>query len=98
DFTAKDFRTWAGTVLAAITLNMQGKFETKEQAKANVRAAITAVSKILGNTPAICRACYVHPAVVESYLKGDLVEALQKIQEAHEVDLYSIEAAVLKFL
>jgi DNA topoisomerase-1 len=98
DFTAKDFRTWAGTVLAAITLNMQGQFETKKQAKANVRAAIAAVSKILGNTPAICRACYVHPAVIESYLNGNSAEALQKIQGAQELDLYWIEAAVLKFL
>ena len=62
DFTAKDFRTWAGTLLAALALNVQGKFETDKQAKANVKTAICAVAELLGNTPAICRKCYVHPA------------------------------------
>src|SRR5204863_2214887 len=55
DFTAKDFRTWAGTVLAAMALHAQKKFETKKQAEANVRDAIKAVAQILGNTAAICR-------------------------------------------
>jgi DNA topoisomerase-1 len=63
DFTAKDFRTWAGTVLATIALSTAGAFETKKQAKANLKRAIGAVAKILGNTPAVCRQCYVHPAV-----------------------------------
>jgi DNA topoisomerase I len=101
DFSAKDFRTWAGTVLAAIALNAQEKFETKKQAKANIKNAIGAVAKILGNTPAICRKCYVHPAVLETYLNGDLIEGLkQKTEEALEqdVDLRSGEAAILKFL
>src|SRR2546430_14624294 len=62
NFTAKDFRTWAGTVLAAIALNAQGEFETKKQANANVKTAVCAVAQLLGNTPAICRKCYVHPA------------------------------------
>src|SRR4029079_5538037 len=64
DFTAKDFRTWSGTVLAAIALNVAGPFETQKQAKANVKNAIGAVAKILGNTPAVCRKCYIHPAVL----------------------------------
>jgi DNA topoisomerase-1 len=102
DFTAKDFRTWAGTVLAAMALNVQQPFETKKQAKANVKDAITAVSKILGNTPAICRKCYVHPAVLETYLDGDLIEGLKtKTDEALEenlADLRDDEIAVLKFL
>src|SRR5207253_9532705 len=68
NFTAKDFRTWAGTVLAAIALNAQGEFQTKKQAKANLKTAICAVAQLLGNTPAICRKCYVHPAIVEGYL------------------------------
>src|SRR5205085_2688493 len=78
DFTAKDFRTWAGTVLAAIALNAVGEFETKKQAKTNIKNAISAVSKILGNTPAICRKCYVHPAVLETYLDGNSIEGLKK--------------------
>src|SRR5216117_626694 len=68
NFTAKDFRTWAGTVLAAIALGAQGEFETKKRAKANVKTAICAVAELLGNTAAICRKCYVHPAIVEAYL------------------------------
>ena len=102
DFTAKDFRTWAGTVLMALALNAQESFQTKKQAKANVRSAITAVSKILGNTPAVCRKCYVHPAVLESYLDGNLIEGLKmKTEEGIEekVDnLRSDEIAVLRFL
>jgi DNA topoisomerase-1 len=102
DFSAKDFRTWAGTVLAAIALNEQEKFETKKQAKANIKTAIRAVAKILGNTPAICRKCYVHPAVLEAYLTGNSIEGLkQRTDEALEkedVDLRSDEAEILKFL
>lgn len=102
DFTAKDFRTWAGTVMAAIALQAVGGFETKKQAKANIKNAISAVSKMLGNTPAICRKCYIHPAVLESYLSGNAIEGLkQKTQEALEseaIDLREGEAAILKFL
>jgi len=102
DFTAKDFRTWAGTVLMALALNAQESFQTKKQAKANVRSAITAVSKILGNTPAVCRKCYVHPAVLESYLDGNLIEGLKmKTEEGIEEkldNLRSDEIAVLRFL
>lgn len=101
DFTAKDFRTWGGTVLAAIALNAVGAFETKKQAKANVKNAIGAVSKVLGNTPAICRKCYVHPAVLESYLDGKSIEGLkQKTEEVLEEapDLREGERAILKFL
>jgi DNA topoisomerase I len=101
DFTAKDFRTWAGTVLMALALNVQEGFKTKKQAKANVRDAITAVSKILGNTPAVCRKCYVHPAVLESYLDGDLIEGLKKTEEGiqeNRDNLRSDEIAVLRFL
>src|SRR6185295_8285380 len=85
DFTAKDFRTWAGTVMAAIALQAVGAFETKNQAKANIKAAIGAVSKMLGNTPAICRKCYVHPAVLETYLSGNSIEGLkQRAKDALE--------------
>jgi DNA topoisomerase I len=102
DFTAKDFRTWAGTVMAAIALNEVGAFENKTQAKRNVRDAIHAVAKMLGNTPAICRKCYVHPIVFETYLSGAAIEGLKKraeetLTESLE-DLSSAEAAVLAFL
>jgi len=102
EFTAKDFRTWAGTVLAAMALKAVGSFENKKQAKTNIRDAIVAVSKILGNTPAICRKCYIHPDVLETYLSGDSIEVLkQKTEEALEredVDLRASESAILKFL
>ena len=102
EFTAKDFRTWAGTVLAAMALNAVGAFETKKQAKANIKNAITAVAKLLGNTPAICRKCYVHPAVLETYLDGKSIEGLkQKTEEVLEdqhVDLRDGEKSILKFL
>jgi DNA topoisomerase-1 len=102
EFSAKDFRTWAGTVLAAIALNHVGAFETKKQAKANIKTAVTAVSKMLGNTPAICRKCYVHPAIFETYLSGQAIEGLKQktadALESDDLDLRSDERAVLKFL
>jgi DNA topoisomerase I len=96
DFTAKDFRTWAGTVLAGIALSGVGAFSTKKQAKKNVRDAISAVADVLGNTAAICRKCYVHPAIVEAYLNGKPIAGLNGATSA--VDLRAGERAVLKFL
>jgi DNA topoisomerase-1 len=93
DFTAKDFRTWSGTVLAAIALNAAGEFETKKQAKANIKNAIEAVAKVLGNTPAISRQCYIHPAILETYLNGDSIDGLKQ-ETAKEL----AQSAVLKLL
>jgi len=73
DITAKDFRTWAGTVLAAMALNELESFDSATQAKRNLRAAIEKVASKLGNTPTICRKCYVHPEVLNSYMDGNLV-------------------------
>ena len=102
DFSAKDFRTLAGTVLTAIALNAQEKFETKKQAKSNINTAVKAVAHILGNTPAICRKCYVHPAIFKSYLDQKSIEGLKQMTEEalenEDVDLRSSEKAVLKFL
>ena len=102
DFSAKDFRTWAGTVLTAIALNAQEQFETPKQAKSNINTAIKAVAKILGNTPAICRKCYVHPAVLENYLDQKSIDGLKQTTEdaleKEDVDLRSSETAILKFL
>ncbi len=102
DFTAKDFRTWAGTVLAAGALEEFEAFDTKAQAKRNVVRAIEAVAKRLGNTTAVCRKCYVHPAVLDAYLDGSLVRTLRKrvegeLKRALE-RLEPEEAAVLAFL
>ncbi|MBX9680250.1 MAG: DNA topoisomerase IB [Gemmataceae bacterium] len=102
EFTAKDFRTWAGTVLAAAALREFEKFDSQTQAKKNVVAAIESVAKKLGNTKTICRKCYVHPVVVEAYMDGTLRDHLQErakkvlTQSLH--DLTPEEAAVLAFL
>src|SRR5206468_4987064 len=99
NFSAKDFRTWAGTVLAAIALTAQSEFETKKQAKANLKTAICAVARLLGNTPAVCRKCYVHPAIVEAYLNGTQITGLnQAIRNRDNINLRAVEKAVLKFL
>jgi DNA topoisomerase-1 len=77
EFTSKDFRTWAGTVLAAEELRRIGAFNSLAEGKRNVAQAIGIVASRLGNTKAVCRKCYVHPAVVESYLDGSLLDALR---------------------
>ena len=99
DFTAKDFRTWGGTVLAAMALSRQDDFETKKQAKANIKTAICAVAELLGNTPAVCRKCYIHPGVVEAYLNQTRIMGLSGDTKALEPpNLRAAERAVLKFL
>lgn len=84
EFTAKDFRTWAGTVLACLTLREFETFESQTQAKKNVVQAIKAVAERLGNTPAVCRKCYVHPAVLDSYLAGTLSRRVRKELEEND--------------
>ena len=73
DFTAKDFRTWAGTVLAALALHAAPEFASKTEARRNLLRAVESVALQLGNTPAICRKSYVHPAVIDAYLDGRVV-------------------------
>lgn len=80
-FTAKDFRTWAGTVLACSLLRELERFETEAEAKRNVVRAIAAVAERLGNTPAVCRKCYVHPVVLETYLDGAMLKAFESMVE-----------------
>lgn len=75
-FTAKDFRTWAGTVLAAGALCAAGGFASEAEARRNVLDAVGAVAAKLGNTRAVCRKCYVHPGVIEGYLDGTLAGSL----------------------
>jgi DNA topoisomerase-1 len=85
DFTAKDFRTWAGTVLACSLLREFEPAESDTQAKKNIVAAVKTVAERLGNTPAVCRKCYVHPTVLESYLTGSMLKVLEG-QVEREVD------------
>jgi DNA topoisomerase-1 len=100
--TAKDFRTWAATNLAALALRELEVFDSAAKAKKNVVAAVEAVSKMLGNTPAICRKCYIHPAIFEGYLDGRLLEVLKQRTEEKLADpgdgLKAEEAAVIGFL
>ena len=102
EITAKDFRTWAGTLLAALALKKVETFDSAAQAKRNLRAAIERVSARLGNTPTICRKCYIHPEVMNSYLDGSLVAAIQaEVETTLRDDLAGLEpeeAAVLAML
>lgn len=102
EFSAKDFRTWAGTVLAAMALREFARFDTKAQAKKNLVAAIEGVARRLGNTPAVCRKCYIHPVVLESYLDGVTLERVRTkaaaALRASNGKLAPDEAAVLAFL
>jgi DNA topoisomerase-1 len=103
DFTAKDFRTWAGTVLAARALReYEDHCESITKAKRNVAAAIGAVALQLGNTKAVCRKCYVHPEIVQAYLDGTLLNSLSRTMRKESPrslqHLPPEEAAVLNFL
>jgi DNA topoisomerase-1 len=76
DVTAKDFRTWAGTALAASALQEFEDFDTAAAGKRNVTKAIERVAERLGNTKAVCRKCYIHPAVIDAYMARSLVATL----------------------
>lgn len=102
EVTAKDFRTWAGTVLAALALHEFEAFDSDARAKKNVRQAIERVASKLGNTPTICRKCYIHPELVHSYLQGEMMlEVKDKVESELRDNLASLrpeEAAVLSLL
>jgi DNA topoisomerase-1 len=101
DITAKDFRTWHGTVLAAMALQEFEAFDTQAAQKKNIKAAIERVSSRLGNTPTICRKCYVHPEVLSAYGTGELLLEVKQEVEQELRDLTALkpeEAAVLAFL
>jgi DNA topoisomerase-1 len=101
DYTAKDFRTWAGTLLAALALREFETFDSHAQAKRNLMRAIESVAAKLGNTPAICRKCYIHPAVMDAYLDGTMRDALQRRAEKGLENVHALdpeEAAVLALL
>jgi DNA topoisomerase I len=99
EFTAKDFRTWAGTLLAVAALKEVGHWASQRQAKANVLRAIDRVAEQLNNTRAVCRKYYVHPAVFDAYLGGTMLKHLQNgTKQAVKDDLNSQEAAVVRLL
>lgn len=102
EITAKDFRTWAATNLAALALQQLEAFDTQAKAKKNVLHAIEGVAKMLGNTPAVCRKCYIHPAIFDGYLDGTLLETLKQRSDEALADpghgLRAEEAAVIGFL
>ena len=101
DLTSKDFRTWAGTVLAAQLLKDFEAFTSDSQAKKNILRAVEMVAKKLGNTKAVCRKCYIHPAIFDAYLDGAMLETVaQRARKvARAVDrLTAAEAAVLGLL
>jgi DNA topoisomerase-1 len=99
EFTAKDFRTWAGTLLAVAALTEAGKWTSQKQAKSNVLRAIDRVAEQLNNTRAVCRKYYVHPAVFDSYLAGTMAKILHNgTKPAAKSALNREEAAVVRLL
>ena len=102
DFSAKDFRTFAATVICAVALEAAGVAETVAAAKANVTAAVTETAERLGNTPSVCRKSYVHPMIIETYLDERKLE-LPRVKGSESAavptaELRLNERRVLKFL
>lgn len=100
DISAKDFRTWAGTVLTAIALSEYEAVDSEAAAKRNVRRAIEIVSAKLSNTPTICRKCYVHPEILQCYFEGQLTlkSKIDKELRRHPGELSAAETATLALL
>lgn len=102
EFTAKDFRTWGGTLIAAIAFAERGVPETKTEAKRAVVAVMRLVGEQLGNTPAVARSSYVSPAVVEQYLDGRTIDDFRprhlRVVGARDIGLDREEQALLSLL
>lgn len=102
EHSAKDFRTWAGTVLTAERLLAMGESTSDSAAKRNVTTAVRATAERLGNTLAVCRRCYVHPVVLDTYVAGEFVDrfesALAEARAERPDGLRVNEAATLRFL
>jgi len=98
DYTAKDFRTWGATVLAASALRELVGFESDTEARHNVVAAIDSVARRLGHTRAVCRHSYVHPAVIDTYMEGSLESVLSLVDGRTHRNLKAEEAAVIALL
>jgi DNA topoisomerase I len=102
-YTSKDIRTWGGTVRAAVILADLGPAETPKEAERNVVLACKLVSAELGNTPSVCRSAYIHPVVLERYLRGRTIAPVMRkterpVEAASTVEYYPEEAALLRFL
>ena len=100
-FTAKDFRTWAGTLLCSIALAMQGEGKSKTERKGKIRRAVDATAQQLGNTAAVCRKSYICPRLLDEYMEGKPFEMLRKQHKGSpvvRVGLSKEERALLKFL
>jgi DNA topoisomerase-1 len=95
EFSAKDFRTWAGALAAAECFDAMPPPTSATQAKAQVRECVKRVSQRLGNTPAVCRACYIHPAVIEAFEAGEL-KPLRKGADPERRLIRLLESARLK--
>jgi DNA topoisomerase-1 len=96
DITAKDFRTWAATNLAVLALADQAQEKPAKRAQV---AAIRQVARRLGNTPAICRKCYIHPAILDGYRNGSLRRMLAAVGKEEETpEMWRIERRVMRFL
>jgi DNA topoisomerase I len=98
DYTAKDFRTWAGTVLAACALRDVADFDSDAEARKKVVEAIDGVARKLGHTRAVCRRSYIHPAVIDTFLQGRLQSALSLAMASRPSRLNADESAVLSLL
>jgi DNA topoisomerase-1 len=101
NFTAKDFRTWAGTLLCSIALGFEGQGASKTERKQKIKRAIQATAEQLGNTPAVCRASYICPRLLDEYMDGKPFEMLRKHHKGSpvvRVGLSKEERALLKFL
>ena len=99
DFSAKDFRTWAGTLLAARALDARAAIDDEGERKNRMVEAIAEVAQRLGNTPAVCRKCYIHPAVLAGYLDGSLRKTLAAVgEEEQPAEMWRIERIVMRFL
>jgi DNA topoisomerase I len=102
DITAKDFRTWAGTQLAAEALRAFRNLDSEGKRKKAIVRAVEKVARHLGNTPAICRRCYIHPAIFDGYVDGTLLEALAAktttYLKENIANMSAEEAAVTAFL
>lgn len=98
EFTAKDFRTWAGTVLTCASLLKLEPFDSETQAKKNIVETINSVASLLGNTRAVCRKCYVHPAVLECYLQGAMAKQFANGHHPTNSSMECEERAVMRLL
>ena len=98
DFSAKDFRTWGGTLLAAVELAEAGCCDGAREARRRLVRAVQRVAEHLGNTPAVCRSCYIHPAVLEAYERGQTIEEFRP-RDARRIQRqqpeYSVEELAL---